>query len=118
MTDTAFGTDRYVSAAGFRLHYVEAGEGNPLVLVPPSFATCRNWQRVAPGLAAHYRVLALDYMGTDDPDKHTRGFGYTPQEQSDAIAAFLDAPGAEAATSLSRTTTPSTPLTKTSLAAW
>lgn len=88
---TPFGADRYVNAAGFRLHYVEAGEGRPLVLVPPSFATCRNWQRVAPGLAEHYRVLALDYVGTGGSDKPARGFGYTPQEQSDVIAAFLDA---------------------------
>ena len=88
---TPFGADRYVNAAGFRLHYVEAGEGRPLVLVPPSFATCRNWQRVAPGLAEHYRVLALDYVGTGGSDKPAPGFGYTPQEQSDVIAAFLDA---------------------------
>ncbi|MCK4470694.1 MAG: hypothetical protein KAW49_02800 [Anaerolineae bacterium] len=58
--NTSFGTDRYVNAADFRLHYVEVGQGHPLVLVPPSFATYRNWQRVAPDLAAHYRVLALD----------------------------------------------------------
>jgi pimeloyl-ACP methyl ester carboxylesterase len=42
-------------------------------------------------LAEHYRVLALDYVGTGDFGKPTCGFGYTPREQSDAIAAFLDA---------------------------
>ena len=89
--NTSFGTDRYVNAADFRLHYVEVGQGHPLVLVPPSFATYRNWQRVAPDLAAHYRVLALDYVGMGDSNKPTRGFDYTPQEQSDVIAAFLDA---------------------------
>jgi len=48
-------------------------------------------------LAAYYRVLALDYVGTGDSDKPAHGFGYTPQEQSDVIAAYLDAVGAERA---------------------
>jgi len=91
MNDLSFGTDHYVTAAGFRLHYVETGAGHPLLLIPPSFATYRNWRQVAPGLAEHYHVLALDYLGTGDSDKPARGFGYTPQEQSDVIAAFLDA---------------------------
>ena len=97
MKSTPFGTDRYAVVHGYRLHYVEAGEGHPLMLIPPSFATYRNWQRVAPTLAEGYRVLALDYVGTGDSDKPARGFGYTPQEQSDVIVGLLDVLGIERA---------------------
>jgi len=89
------GIERYAIASGYRIHYVEAGRGHPLVLIPPSFATYRNWQRVAPGLARHFRVLALDYLGTGQSDKPAQGFGYSPQEQSDVIVGFLDALGIE-----------------------
>ncbi len=86
-----FGTDCYATVGGYRVHYVEAGEGHPLVLIPPSFGSWRNWQQVAPELAKHFRVLAVDYLGTGESDKPAKGFGYSPQEQSDVIAALLDA---------------------------
>ena len=92
---TQFGIDHYATVKGYRIHYVEAGEGHPLLLIPPSFATYRNWQRVAPGLAQHFRVLAVDYVGTGESDKPARGFGYSPQEQSDVIAGLLDVLGIE-----------------------
>jgi pimeloyl-ACP methyl ester carboxylesterase len=60
------------------------------VLVPPSSATYRNWRRVAPGLARHHCVLALYYIGTVDSDKPLHGFHFSPQEQSNIIAAFMD----------------------------
>lgn len=90
-----FGTDRYVMVGGYRIHYMEVGQGHPLVLIPPSFATYRNWQRVAPGLAEYFRVLALDYLGTGESDKPAQGFNYTPQEQSNIIAGLLDELGIE-----------------------
>ena len=92
---TQFGIDHYATVKGYRIHYVETGEGHPLLLIPPSFATYRNWQRVAPGLAQHFRVLAVDYVGTGESDKPARGFGYSPQEQSDVIAGLLDVLGIE-----------------------
>jgi len=91
--ESTFGVDGYVIAKGYRLHYVEVGEGDSLVLIPSSFATCRNRQRLAPSLAKHFRVLALNYVGTGESDKPTKGFGYSPQQQSDVIAGFLDALG-------------------------
>jgi pimeloyl-ACP methyl ester carboxylesterase len=86
-----FGTNRYAIASGYLIHYVEVGEGHPLVLIPPSFGTWRNWQRVAPGLARHFQVLAVDYVGIGESEKPARGFRYTPQEQSDVFAGLLDA---------------------------
>nr|HID14364.1 alpha/beta hydrolase [Anaerolineae bacterium] len=85
-----FGIDRFATVEGYRIHYVELGEGHPLVLVPPSFATYRNWKKVAPAMAEHFRVLAVDYLGTGQSDKPKQGFLYSPQEQADIIAGLLD----------------------------
>lgn len=92
-----FGIDRFAIVEGYRVHYVELGEGYPLVLVPPSFATYRNWKKVAPTMAEHFRVLAVDYLGTGQSDKPRRGFLYSPREQADVIAGLLDVLGIEKA---------------------
>jgi len=85
-----FGIDRFATVSGYRIHYIELGEGHPLMLVPPSFATYRNWKKVAPALAEHFRVLAVDYLGTGESDKPKRGFLYAPPEQADVLAGLLD----------------------------
>lgn len=92
-----FGVDRFATVEGYRVHYVELGEGHPLVLVPPSFATYRNWKKVAPAMAEHFRVLVVNYLGTGRSDKPKRGFLYSPQEQADIIAGLLDVLGIERA---------------------
>ena len=42
-------------------------------------------------LSEHYRIFALDYLGTGDSDKPTRGFRYTIEEQADLIAKMIRA---------------------------
>ena len=59
-----------------RLHYVEAGAGEPILLIPGAFTTYRAWNRVLAGLSLHARVLAVDYVGVGDSDKPETGFDY------------------------------------------
>jgi pimeloyl-ACP methyl ester carboxylesterase len=83
-------TDRFVTVAGYRVHYIDAGRGTPVILIPGSYSTCRAWDRLVPLLAADYRLLAVDYVGTGESDKPTRGFGYTAQEQADIVAGMIE----------------------------
>jgi len=55
-----YGADRFVQARGYTLHYVEAGAGEPILLIPGAFTTYRAWNRVLAGLSLHARVLAVD----------------------------------------------------------
>ena len=85
-----YGMDKFISVQGYNLHYVEAGEGQPLLLIPGAFSTYRHWNRVIPYLSEHYKLLCLDYLGVGDSDKPRSGFGYTIEEQADLIVKMIE----------------------------
>ena len=63
---------RYVSVDGIRTHYLEAGDGRPVVLLHSGeFGGCAeiSWEFVLPKLAERYHVLAPDWLGFGRTDK-------------------------------------------------
>jgi len=63
---------RYVSVHGLRTHYLEAGDGRPVVLLHSGeFGGCAeiSWEFVIPALSEHYRVIAPDWLGFGRSDK-------------------------------------------------
>ena len=59
---------RHARTNGIRMHYVEAGEGEPVVLLH-GFPECwYSWQRQLPVLAKDYRVIAPDLRGYHETD--------------------------------------------------
>jgi len=89
MAKAEFGEDEFAEIDGYRLHYVEAGKGPPVLLISGSFSTYRAWNPLLPILAKEYRVLALDYLGTGDSDKPRSGFRYSIGEQADVTAKLI-----------------------------
>jgi pimeloyl-ACP methyl ester carboxylesterase len=71
-----FGQDKFILVKTNRIHYVEAGKGEPTLLVPGSYSTHRIWNRLMPLLAAEYRLLEPDYESS----------GKSVEEQTDLIA--------------------------------
>ncbi len=64
---------RNVIAAGLKTNYLEAGEGEPVVLIHgsgPGVTAYANWRLAIPVLSQKYRVLAPDIAG----------FGYTERK--------------------------------------
>ncbi|MEC5342922.1 alpha/beta hydrolase [Brenneria populi] len=59
---------------GLRLHYVAAGEGEPLVLLHGWPQSWREWRHLLPELAQHYTVIAPDMRGFGDSDKPSSGY--------------------------------------------
>jgi pimeloyl-ACP methyl ester carboxylesterase len=82
--------DKFVVVQGYNIHYVEVGEGDPIILIPGAFSTYRHWNRVIPHLSKHYRLICIDYLGVGDSDKPRSGFGYTIEEQADLIAKMIE----------------------------
>lgn len=84
-----YGVDKFALVQKYKIHYVEAGQGAPILMIPGSYSTYRVWNRLMPLLAREYRILALDYLGVGDSDKPKQGFDYTIQEQTDVVAEFV-----------------------------
>ncbi len=79
-----------------RVHYIEAGTGEPLILVHTVGQSFYTWRRVFNRLSEHYRVIAPDLLGHGYSDRPFT-FGYTIEEQADALRRFMDALGIESA---------------------
>ncbi|MHB8780121.1 MAG: alpha/beta fold hydrolase [Candidatus Geothermincolia bacterium] len=54
---------RYREVQGFRMHYVEEGQGDPLVLLHALPLWGYSYRRLIPELARAYRVIVPDHMG-------------------------------------------------------
>ena len=59
---------------GYRLHYIEAGTGKPLVMIPGWSQTAAQFKHQIEGLSDRYRVIALDMRGHGESEKPTHGY--------------------------------------------
>lgn len=82
---------RYADAGGVRLHYAEAGSGEPVVCVHGWPQNWWEWRGVIPGLAERYRVICPDLRGYgwSEAPRH----GYEKEQFATDVAALLDALG-------------------------
>jgi len=82
---------RFVTVGGVRLHYVERGEGTPLILLHGNGSMIQDFQ--CSGLidlaAKKYRVIAFDRPGFGHSDRPS-SVVWTPGAQADLIAAALE----------------------------
>jgi pimeloyl-ACP methyl ester carboxylesterase len=88
-SQSRYGHDKFVVVSGRHIHYVEAGEGEPILLIPGAFSTYRDWNRIIPSLSKGYRVLAIDYLGVGDSDKPRSETNYTIEAQADLIVEMM-----------------------------
>lgn len=58
----------YMGETGAQIHYREMGEGDPLILLPPSPHSGLYYETVMPYLAGRFRVIAPDYPGFGGSD--------------------------------------------------
>lgn len=63
-----------VRANDIRQHYLEAGEGAPVVLLHGFPETSYAWRHQIPELAKRYRVIAPDLRGYGETDKPAAGY--------------------------------------------
>jgi pimeloyl-ACP methyl ester carboxylesterase len=59
---------------GVRLHYVAAGNGEPIVLVHGFPQTWYEWRRIIPALAERFTVIAPDYRGAGHSSRPVTGY--------------------------------------------
>jgi pimeloyl-ACP methyl ester carboxylesterase len=54
---------------GYRMHYLEAGRGDPVILLHGSGGEGARWMPTIRGLSKNYRVIAPDHIGFGQSDK-------------------------------------------------
>lgn len=82
---------RYADVNGIRLHYVEGGSGEPLLLLPGWPETWWSYHKVMPTLAQHFRVISVDIRGMGASSKPADG--YDKKTMAADIAALVKALG-------------------------
>lgn len=80
----------FVKSEGRSIHYMEQGEGEPVVLVHSGGMSSRQWTRLMARLASTHRVLAPDLTGAgaSDPVPADQPFHFSTDV--DALDAVLD----------------------------
>jgi haloalkane dehalogenase len=76
---------------GLRMHYVEEGTGPPILLLHGEPTWSFLYRKMIPGLVAHGRVIAPDYIGFGRSDKPMDMGWYTYERHVDSIKQLLDA---------------------------
>ena len=86
-------TKKFQEVNGKNIAYVEAGEGDPIVLLHGNPTSSYLWRNVIPHLERLGRVIAPDLIGQGDSDKLLTSQGsepYTFQVAYDYLAGLLD----------------------------
>jgi pimeloyl-ACP methyl ester carboxylesterase len=70
-------THQTATVNGIHLHYVQGGQGEPVILLHGFPQTWYEWRKVMPMLAQHYTVIAPDLRGFGDSSKPENGYDPT-----------------------------------------
>jgi esterase len=91
--------DKFQTAGGIKLHYLDfGGDAKPvLVCIHGLTGNAHNFDALAPHLAARYRVLAIDVRGRGE-SQWGPPLDYNPQVYVSDLKEFLDALGVKRAT--------------------
>ena len=81
---------RYVEQDGLRMHYVDEGEGTPLLMLHGEPTWAFLYRKMIPTVAGAARAIAPDYFGFGRSDKPTRIEDYSYDFHSASIERFVD----------------------------
>ena len=80
--------DRWVRARGTNVHYVDEGEGTPILMVHGNPTWSFLYREIIRELRDDFRCVAIDLPGFG-LTKPTRGFGFHAAEHARVLAAFI-----------------------------
>ena len=67
---------RFVDVLGSRMHYVEAGKGDPILFLHGNPTSSYLWRNIIPYAARHGRAIALDLIGMGRSGKPDIGYRF------------------------------------------
>lgn len=81
---------RYVEVSGARVHYVDEGEGEPILCLHGEPTWAFLYRKMIPILARRFRVIAMDFIGFGRSDKFSDPIEYTYEMHRATIASFVE----------------------------
>jgi pimeloyl-ACP methyl ester carboxylesterase len=82
---------KFISLDGLQTHYLEKGEGEPVILIHGFFFDTHMWDSNIDALAEHYKVYAIDLWGFGYSARKDQNFGYPLYARQ--LELFMDALG-------------------------
>lgn len=79
---------RFIELDGCRVHYIDEGEGPPLLLLHGNPTWSFLYRDIIKGLRDRFRCVALDYPGFGLSTAR-KGYDFTPAEHADIVERFL-----------------------------
>jgi haloalkane dehalogenase len=82
---------RFMDVLGSKMHYVDVGEGNPILFLHGNPTSSYLWRNIIPHLSQQGRCIAVDLIGmgkSEHPD-----IGYRYDDHYRYLCAFIDALG-------------------------
>lgn len=79
----------YVNVLGSRMHYIDEGEGKPVLFIHGNPTSSYLWRNVIPHVSGSYRAIAIDLIGMGKSDKPD--IGYTYLDHRRYVQAFIEA---------------------------
>jgi len=80
---------RFLDLDGARIHYVDEGSGETLLLLHGNPSWSFLYRKIIAALRSDFRCVALDYPGYGMSDAPP-GYGFTPREHSLVLERFVD----------------------------
>jgi haloalkane dehalogenase len=80
---------QYITLNGLRIHYVEVGNGGPILCLHGEPTWSYLYRKMIPTLSAIGRVIALDWVGFGRSDKYTEIEEYSYQMHHDMLMQFI-----------------------------
>ena len=84
---------KFVEVLGSQMHYVESGEGDPVLYLHGNPTSSYLWRNVIPHTAKHNRSIAVDLIGMGKSDKPDIGYRFF--DHLKYIEGFVEALGLE-----------------------
>ncbi len=86
------GTSRFIKIQGNTMHYLEDGQGEPMILIHGWLCWGAYWKKIIPQVRARYHIYAPDLLGHGISDKPLdKNCSYGTDAQADRVLAFMNA---------------------------
>ena len=79
---------QFASVLGSKMHYVEEGKGDPILLVHGNPTSGYLWRNIIPHLKSHGRVIAVDLIGMGQSGKPDINYRFA--DHAKYLSAFID----------------------------